>query len=336
MRSFLLILLAGILFGTNASLMTLLQAGSWPFLFAGLGTFGMSSALLVGAAVLGRASGLRWRSLASGSVCWRGLAPIFVSRLSYPLYVVAGAHIHYVVAGIATALLPGLQILTSWLQRRRTPSALPLGPAVVLPCVVGLAGALLCSFAQSAPSGRGYLLLEDPWSAILGLSVAFLAMGAGAGQTYVQRFWSDNGSVLAAGFPSPVMGAAVGDLLLGLSSLVFGRGFLAAGLLLGQHPPGPCYLVGAYAAGLIPGAGVVLWSVGLMGARTLAIHVLLYAEPLFVLLFALGLGVTGDLNVLLLWLSVALVAGSGLVPLWSELRPFLAARWPAVISRAVR
>ena len=93
------LMLAAGLMGPSASFMVLLDASSWPMLYGSVGSFGMVTAFLVGFLLLGHGQGLCWRALLLDGARCRALLPVLISRLSYPLNVLAGLRIRCVVAG---------------------------------------------------------------------------------------------------------------------------------------------------------------------------------------------------------------------------------------------
>ena len=115
--AWLLMLVAGILFGPNASLIILVGGGEWPLLYGAVGSFGMGCMFGLGAVGLGWSQGIGWMFLKGRGTVWRSFPLIMLSRASYPLYVLSGAYIHYVVAGMMTALLPAGQTVSNWLLR---------------------------------------------------------------------------------------------------------------------------------------------------------------------------------------------------------------------------
>ena len=128
-----LMLTAGLMYGPNASIMLIFSSHDWPLLYGGICSLGMSTSFLLGALLLGRGQGLDWRALTPPRVGWGALLLILLSRLSYPFYVLSGAYIHIVVSGVMTALLPGVQVLASWWQRRRSSEAQPWVPRCCWP-----------------------------------------------------------------------------------------------------------------------------------------------------------------------------------------------------------
>ena len=316
-----LMLLAGLCYGPNPSLMTMWGGGESPLWYGAVGSFGMAIMFFLGAVFYGWRQRISWSFLLTRRASWRVLPWVFVSRLSFPMYVLAGAYVHYVVAGVTTALLPGIQMLATWLQRRRSRDPQPFSVPVLLACAIGLVGGLLCVLAQPSSDGGFYLFVE-PVLAGFGVMLGILSMFSAAGQTCIYSFWLDNEEGLAglASMDDPEFrwrwAAAVGDGLLGGGALVSGLIFLAAALLFGDGLPARGQMLGACANGLLSGFGMVLWSLGLCRSRSLASQVMLYAEPISVVGFAIVLGVASDLRLPLLLVSTGLVVASGV---WAAL-----------------
>ena len=105
--------------------------------------------------------------------------------------------------------------------------------------------------------------------------------------------------------------AAVGNAVLGVSAVVVGAVCLVAAALFDGDTPSGSQVVEAYANGSLVGFGIALWSLGLCRSRSLASQVMLYAEPIMAVGFAVALGVASDLRLPLLIVSLSLVIASG-------------------------
>ena len=323
-----LLAVAATLYGVNPLLLIVNKAGEWPFLYGGIGSVGLGSALLIGGLVLQRNQGIRWRVLLSRKMTWKSIYPVLVSRASFPCYAISGAYIHFVIAGVMTSLLPVVQMTAIWFQRRSSELKLPANKKTLLACAIGLVGGLLCAFAQPAQEDVGSLhIFVHPTEAALGLTIALVSMFSAAGQTYVFRFWMDNHEYLMPEKPESYgvdeMGrhvAAVGAVVIGASAVLSGLLFAGYGLVIGQTPVDNVYYLYAYGNGLISGAGMVLWVIGYAKSRTLASSVVLYLEPLSGLVITKVAGVAEDLNWSLLFTSTSLIAVAGIAVAVMEYR----------------
>ena len=178
-----LMLMAGLCFGPNAALMSTFGGGDWPLWYGGIGSLGMGTMMLLGAVFYGWRQRIVWRFLLTRRASWRALPWILVSRVSFPMYVLAGAYLHYVIAGATTALLPGIQMFATWVQRRaRDPQ--PFNLPALMAGAIGLVGGLLCVLAQPSTEGGVYLFVE-PALAGVGVMLAVLSMASAAGQTCI-------------------------------------------------------------------------------------------------------------------------------------------------------
>ena len=324
----LLLAVAATLYGFNVLLLIVHKAGEWPFLYGGIGSVGLGSALLVGGLVLQRNQGIRWRVLLSRKTTWKSMYPVLFSRVSFPCYVISGAYIHFVIAGVMTSLLPVVQMTAIWFQRRSIELKLPANKKTLFACAVGLVGGLLCAFAEPAQEDvRALHIFVHPTEAALGLAIVLVSMFSSAGQTYVFRFWVDNHECLMPEKPESYgvdeMGrhvAAVGAVSIGVAAVLFGLLFAVCGLVVGQTPVNDVQYLYAYGNGFISGIGMFLWVIGYAKSRTLSSSVVLYMEPLSGLVITKVAGVAEELNWSLLFTGTLLIVVAGIAAAVMEQR----------------